>query len=199
MPSKLNAISTGTPSLKFTAAGDGALEIQNDGNTAISISSAGVATFSKNIVNYVPTFRAYTTSNISAAATGVNKELAIQGVSFDVDDENNLDAGWYNNATGRYTPQTPGYYCFMASIGVDFGSRVWQRVFISLNGSTDAQYLSGFMVVASGLTVTSGSALLYLNGSTDYVSLIGTINYSSGSPVFSTNGTLFSGFLVKAA
>lgn len=48
MPSKLNAISTGTPSLKFTAAGDGALEIQNDGNTAISISNTGVATFANN-------------------------------------------------------------------------------------------------------------------------------------------------------
>jgi hypothetical protein len=49
MPSKLNAISTGTPSLKFTAAGDGALEIQNDGNTAISISNTGISTFTSNL------------------------------------------------------------------------------------------------------------------------------------------------------
>jgi hypothetical protein len=46
MPSKLNSVSTGTPSLKFTAAGDGALEIQNDGNTAITVAANGNVTLS---------------------------------------------------------------------------------------------------------------------------------------------------------
>ncbi len=49
MPSKLNAITTGTPRLKFVAEADGGLEIQNDGNTAISITSSGQASFAHDI------------------------------------------------------------------------------------------------------------------------------------------------------
>lgn len=67
MPSKLNAISTGTPSLKFTAAGDGALEIQNDGNTAISIANTGIINVSNNLIvtgNLSVTNRLNLTSNV---------------------------------------------------------------------------------------------------------------------------------------
>jgi hypothetical protein len=48
MPSIINSDSgavTGSAGLKFTSADDGVLQIQNNGNTAISISSAGQATF----------------------------------------------------------------------------------------------------------------------------------------------------------
>jgi len=101
MPSKLNAISTGTPSLKFTAAGDGALEIQNDGNTAISISPAGIATFANPTIQMIPLFSA--TFSAQTVTNGVETKYANETVILD-----NYN-GW-NAANNRWITEIPGWY-----------------------------------------------------------------------------------------
>jgi hypothetical protein len=66
MPSKLNAITTGTPRLKFIAEADGGLEIQNNGNTAISIANTGGV----NVVSSMIVTGNTSVSNVYMNATG---------------------------------------------------------------------------------------------------------------------------------
>lgn len=193
MPSKLNAISTGTPSLKFTAAGDGALEIQNDGNTAITISNAGISTFANPFINDVPMFETFLTSGQNITTNTFNK-LNFNNVNFD-------SHSWYDAANFRYTPQIAGYYLFTAAFTmVPSTSASVKLISLYKNGSL-AKYLEFTRYSAVAGTVTaSGSSIIYMNGTTDYVE---TYAYPLGTGTLAISSaasqTYFQGHLIKRA
>lgn len=198
MPSKLNAISTGTPSLKFTAAGDGALEIQNDGNTAITISNTGISTFANPFINDVPMFEAFLTSNQIATTTTFNK------VNFIVSDNVGFDShSWYDAANFRYTPQIAGYYLFTTAFTVTTTVNTSAKLIVLYKNGGLAKYLEFTRYGASSGTITaSGSSILYMNGNTsetpDYVEVYA---YPVGSGTLTIQATqsqtYFQGHLIK--
>lgn len=194
MPSKLNAISTGTPSLKFTAAGDGALEIQNDGNTAISISPAGIATFTQPPLTAVPTFRGEST-----AAQNLTSEVFTKVNINNVSTVNCFDTNnWFNTSNNRYIPQIAGYYQFKGVIYTNGTSQTFQVATIYKNGT---RYGAGtfLRISVSGTQFIPVVELVYMNGITDYVELFGLI--SGTSPQFNFSAPFassFEGFLVRA-
>lgn len=119
-------------------------------------------------------------------------------VVFDVEDYDPF--GWYDPATGRFTPKVAGYYRFTANIHVQNPGGI---------GSDDAILLKNGVSVAAGRdwyptndpaagfspTVTR---TIYLNGTTDYVSValgvyggVGATRGVVGSALF----TFFEGWL----
>lgn len=193
MPSKLNAISTGTPSLKFTAAGDGALEIQNDGNTAITISNTGIATFAQPPLTAVPAFRVWL-STASVALT--NNVLAVVPNNIvDFDTNSYWDASNY-----RYTPQIPGYYHFFFNANVAGSAMTGFYNGIRKNG--DNNIVGHIRIVNPAGNISTyrlhGTELVYMNGTTDYVDQWVIGQGTSPTVNGGQNITYFGGFLVRA-
>jgi hypothetical protein len=196
MPSKLNAISTGTPSLKFTAAGDGALEIQNDGNTAITISNTGISTFASQPVVPVPAFRARASGDQSITSTTVTT-VNLPTVDYDTN-------SWFDNTTNyRYTPQIPGYYFFRGLVWCDGTNMTTQAVYVSKNGDRYSGCI--YRLSTSSPMGIEVSTTAYMNGSTDYVELQGFVTGTSpsfislASPSDTWATSTFEGFLVRTA
>jgi hypothetical protein len=196
MPSTINSDdgqTSGSAGLKFTSADDGILQIQNNGNTAMTVSAAGVTTFASQPVVPVPAFsviRTTSTHNLSQ-----NNAAKIQFNSI-ISDTNS----WFDPTTNhRYTPQIAGYYYF-------FG-----QAFFTSSGATIAQpllYKNGAQVLAgSFFTHTSSTTvvtppiqqIVYMNGSTDYMELFVFTNGANPVAAISAPANIFSGFLVRAA
>jgi hypothetical protein len=172
MPSKLNAISTGTPSLKFTAAGDGALEIQNDGNTAITISNTGIATFANPTIQTIPLFSAtFGSQNVTG---GVITLFSNETVEID-------NYGWWTANDHRWTAQIPGWYeMHLYVLGSGSVTLIQSRIY--KNGSN---YANGANRTPSGATNLGSwiSRFIYLNGTTDYLQAYGHVYGTSTSMI----------------
>jgi hypothetical protein len=195
MPSIINSDSgavTGSAGLKFTSADDGVLQIQNNGNTAISISSGGIATFAQPPLTAVPVFMAYRDGSTQSMTSGANNKIQLNAVEYDTET-------WFDSTTNyRYTPQIAGYYQFNSLIyvsgtGLTTGtSRIFKNGAVAIDGhflsTTSATFL---YLMATGM--------LYMNGTTDYVELFG---YAVGTTPVAQNDvarTWLQGFLVRAA
>jgi hypothetical protein len=188
MPSKLNAISTGTPSLKFTAAGDGALEIQNDGNTAISIANTGIATFTTFPKTTTPNFLAYRSGTEQSVTTATSTKVQLNAVTHDI-------GGYFNTTNNRYTPLIAGYYQFNAAVYA-VGTNLTQcQARIHINGSVNEIVGNYVVSAAQGTLIATSNYLSYMNGTTDYVELY-TYIVGTSPRVAVTLMTHLSGFLV---
>ena len=190
MPSIINSDSgavTGSAGLKFTSADDGVLEIQNNGNTAISISSGGIATFAQPPLTAVPAFRAYNSSTGSLGTTA-QVVVPINTIVFDTN-------SYFDISTYRYTPLIAGYYVFICTTSVTHASSSFFIVTLYKNGAADTTVYYSRTVTSNSQT-GSGSAIVYMNGTTDYVQ---SYARSSGASTGTWNESTFSGFLVRAA
>lgn len=123
-------------------------------------------------------FSAYAASQ----AVGSNTPFLLLPEVFDV-------STWYNPATGRFTPQTAGYYQLSGSASVltPSGSRAGFR--IAKNGATLVQGQTG---VSTGQWPVGGAVVAFANGTTDY------FQFGAGADLAATTIAFpcFSGFLI---
>jgi hypothetical protein len=198
MPSIINSDSgatSGSAGFKFAATDDGILEIQNSGNTAISISPEGIATFAQPPLTAMPAFRGESTA-LQNVTSGTPTKVAIDSVSA----TNCFDTNsWFDTSNNRYVPQIAGYYQFKGSIYVSGTSQTVQAVYIYKNGVRyGGSTLLG--ISTSATQFINVVELVYMNGTTDYAELWGSITATSPQFNFAAPFTSsFEGFLVRAA
>ena len=123
-------------------------------------------------------------------------------------DQENFDSeGWYDHTTGRFTPQTAGYYLITSTVGIDISGNSFSFVSNSFlfNGGTTAVG-SGRVFLMRGVAdkdefAGGASNIIYFNGSTDYVSMGAYIIATSGTRTIiggTTYGqTFFCGHLLR--
>lgn len=102
-------------------------------------------------------------------------------------------------ATGRFTPNVPGYYQINWTAKLTGTSSMGACLtHLYKNGAKYTEGSYGTPVSAFG--VSTGSALVYCNGSTDYVEVFGYISGTGTLNVLNDGGaTHFSGHLARAA
>ena len=194
MPSIINSdngATSGSAGLKFTSADDGVLQIQNNGNTAISISSGGIATFAQPPLTVVPAFRVVMSTNKALTST-VATTVDYDSVIF------NTHPDWFNTSTHRYTPQIAGYYQIIYNVSITGSGATNYYSFLVTQDSTVAQIRWTGSSGAVTLFRQCGSDLVYFNGTTNYVEL--RVNYIGTSATLSAGDstTYMTGFLVRA-
>jgi hypothetical protein len=167
MPSIINSDSgavSGSAGLKFTSADDGVLQIQNNGNTAISISSAGIATFANPTIQTIPLFSAaFASQNVTG---GVQTLFSNETVEMD-------NYGWWTANDHRWTAQIPGWYeMHVYILGSGSVSLIVSRIY--KNGSN---YAGGTNRPSTSVNSIGSwiSRFIYLNGTTDYLQAYGQV------------------------
>lgn len=174
MPSIINSDDgsvSGAAGLKFTSGSDGILQIQNNGNTAISVADTGIVTFAAPIVQTLPllsmTFGSQTV--ISGVATKLTNE------TLDVD-----NYSWWDATNHRWIPQIPGWYevyFYLLGTGVTDVTLVLSRIYINGNSYAIGLNRVNTSQVTLGMSI---STFYHFNGTTDYVEAYGQI-YGSGT------------------
>jgi hypothetical protein len=140
-----------------------------------------------------PAFRAY----LSANETGPDANPTIMSTAdftnwtedFDTDSD-------YNPATGRFTPQTAGYYQINATVMASSLSSRFQ-VDIQKNGTVVAGTVADYTASGSN-TGCAASVNIYMNGSTDYLEMV-VQSPGDSSWTAIANRTQFSGHHARAA
>lgn len=120
-----------------------------------------------------PVFSAYRSGNQTGLTNNTYLKVQLNAEEFDT-------AGCFDSATNyRHTPTRAGYYryewaidCRGTSLTVGH-SQLWKNGAKIKNGSWGAH--------SSAVSLSTGSALVYMNGSTDYVELYGYTSASSGN------------------
>lgn len=169
------------------------------GNTVITFDSSDRAVFAQPPLTAVPTFSVQRTTDQTSVSPATDTKVAFNSVDFDTN-------SFWDSSNYRYTPQIAGYYQFNTVIRflIVGGLTSLARVMLFKNGSVVVStyvQLSQSIINNSHLGV---SHLIYCNGSTDYVESYGWIqngtqsSLSFGGGSVSTNGSIFSGFLVRA-
>jgi len=106
---------------------------------------------------------------------------------------------WYDTSTYRFTPQVAGWYLFETSM--QFGDGSVARFIGSFvkngTGFGDNRWVD--FTASPGNTISfSGQKLFHMNGSTDYMEAYGWIDNSGTVKFYSSDGTHFGGYLVRA-
>jgi hypothetical protein len=140
-------------------------------------------------------FHAFRSASVVVATGGV--------VIFD-DDSTAPDAwdvsGWYDTATGRYTPQVAGYYCFSWAVklgSVAAADVLWQAS-LRKNGTTMVG--AGQEAFQRGATTPAnsvGSGHAFANGTTDFFEIVMTHSVGAATTLTRTVAdTFFAGHLI---
>ena len=113
-------------------------------------------------------------------------------------------AGWYDNSTYKYTPQTAGYYHIHANLlmsGVGNSDKIKIHLALYKNTNAELESANGWNGTEGTLCQINTSGIIQLNGSSDYVQVRVThVNDQSGSNNIHGNKlyTYFTGHLVEA-
>tara|TARA_Y100001951_G_C11258949_1_gene251263 strand:- start:349 stop:963 length:615 start_codon:yes stop_codon:yes gene_type:complete len=113
-------------------------------------------------------------------------------------------AGWYDNSTYKYTPQTAGYYHIHANLlmsGVGNSDKIKIHLALYKNTNAELESANGWNGTEGTLCQISTSGIIQLNGSSDYVQVRVThVNDQSGGNNIHGNKlyTYFTGHLVEA-
>jgi hypothetical protein len=137
---------------------------------------------------YGPAFSAYLGTNQSVSA-GTYTKIQYDTKVFDT-------ANCFSTTNYRFTPNVAGYYQINGSVGFGTSSLTRGIIYLFKNGSS---FLRGTDIAGTNIYNVICSSLIYLNGTTDYVELYGWL--SATTPYFygSSQDTVFSGFLARAA
>lgn len=97
-------------------------------------------------------------------------------------------SGWYDPATGRFTPQTQGYYRLSWSLAgtVVAGQYLIAEVF--KNGALHKLPAAVGTVIGGAAAVSGGSIQVVANGTTDYFSIV-LVHNTGGSLVLSVGAS----------
>jgi hypothetical protein len=194
MPSIINSDNgaiSGSAGFKFAAADDGILEIQNSGNTAISISPEGIATFAQPPLTAMPAFRVTFSNNLSIT-NNVETVVPYSQATFNTHPE------WFNFSTHRFIPQIAGYYqiIYNESISGSTNTTSYYSLLVTQNG-TVSQVRQIHTAGVVTLFRHVGSDLIYFNGTTDYVEHVVRISGNNGTLTAGDSVTYMCGFLVR--
>jgi hypothetical protein len=167
----------------------GNIELQANGTTKATVSSAGVSFAAQPLIGGVapPAFSAYSGTTQTGVASGTFTKVLFDTEEFDT-------ANCFSSS--RFTPNVAGYY--------------------QVTGRTDWSITSGacfVQVYKNGTNYKSGSlndatpngvaptvtCLVYLNGSSDYVELYTYQNNGTNSIFGSSAGTYFQASMVRGA
>jgi hypothetical protein len=114
----------------------------------------------------IPMFHAQVASSFTISS-GTTTDVVFGQENFDSD-------GWYDTSTGRFTPQTAGYYSISAFLGLKVTSSTISTAngWVQKNGVTST--VGPFriiLIIGSGSTEFYGgsTSIVYFNGSTDYM------------------------------
>lgn len=110
MPSIINIDNgqiSGTPAVRITAAGDGVLQIQNSGTTAINVDASGNVAFANTV-----TFNSLPYQQIPILSCSFASQTVTNGAATLFTDETvEVDNyGWWTAGDHRWTAQIPGWY-----------------------------------------------------------------------------------------
>ena len=202
--SKIKAGTTSTTAYQVEADTTGTLVLQTGATptTALTISSAQVATFAQapvlpaasipqaalaaNVAGNGPAFSIYANGTTSVPSTTYTK-VAFNATEFDT------TGGMVSSS--RFTPTIAGYYYITASVYYSSGA-VESFAQIFKNGNQSKRGTDHNSAIYSRMV----NALMYLNGSTDYIEIY--TYQASGSTITvsaSLEQTFFQGFLARAA
>lgn len=167
MPSVINSDdgqTSGSAGLKFTSADDGVLQIQNNGNTAMTVSASGVTTFTDPIA--IPLADVPHLIVLRNSTSGIAYSAWTQHTS-GYDTPSFVGGGSFSG--GVFTPNVSGLYIITVTVQSQAASQgVWGAAVFRNNGL----YRSSFTRQLPGQTTNeqpSVSAVAYLNGTTDTV------------------------------
>jgi len=119
-------------------------------------------------------FSAYRSTN-QAIATGAGTVVVFDAEEFDV-------SGWFDTATGKFTPQVPGYYRLSANISsaaVQAADIGWAPV-IRKNGASYKNLPNSAQRNSATPVSAGGSVIAQANGTTDYFEVLHT--HTAGTP-----------------
>ena len=123
--------------------------------------------------------RLASTQTVDTGVTGEKIEFATE--DWDISSE------YVGSPTYRFTPQTPGYYLVVVSVGaINLGDGKYISAVIKKNGTAIAAAL-GYSAGATNDPCVNATEIVYLNGSTDYIE--GWAVHDNGSIMDITSST----------
>lgn len=120
-------------------------------------------------------FSAYR-AGTQSIATGAGTVIVFDTEEFDV-------SGWFDTATGRYTPQVPGYYRLSANVASSAVQAVdvaWAPV-LRKNGSSYKNLPNNAQRNGATPISAGGSVIAVANGTTDYFEVLHTHTAASAT------------------
>jgi len=211
MTTTLNAddgVSSGSAGLKYSSDSSGELALQTNGTTAVSVSTAQVATFAQapvlpaasipqaalaaGVAGNGPAFFAYSVTTTTLTAS-TDVKIILDTELFDT----NLN---YSTVNSRFTPTVAGYYQVNGSMTVNFWNSTILTCSIFKNGSAYSRGNTAYPQTVGGVRSVV-SSLVYMNGTTDYIEMYGfNFNATSNNVVVADQaGTNFNAVLVRSA
>jgi len=192
MPVTLNASTSS--GLIATSDTSGNIELQNNGTTRMTVSSAGVSFAAQPLIGGVapPAFSAY----LGTAQTITNNvETKIQFNTELFDTNNNYDP----TTNYRFTPTVAGYY--QINVTVDNGINTSTGIFYVKIFKNSSSYLEICRMQNQPNTTLklSGSTVVFLNGSTDNIEVYLFQNSGGNATVPASVNTQISGCLVRGS
>ncbi len=113
-------------------------------------------------------FSAYRSANVSV---GSNTKLPFDVERWDFD-------GWFDTATGIYTPKLAGYYLINFTAMFSFASAFNFTLGVYKNGAEAAFGSHDYTAAAWSAAVSVGTVILYANGTTDNFGIYQTEGYT---------------------
>jgi hypothetical protein len=104
-------------------------------------------------------------------------------------------SNWYDNTTGRWSPQVAGYYRVSASLNFTPGATQWVALDLYKSGTVISKTIDvKHSSLGVGMTV-SGSADFQMNGTTDYIT-VGWRSSVATAPATGIANSFFQGEMI---
>jgi hypothetical protein len=112
-------------------------------------------------------FHAYRTHDTETVNDGGTETIAYDVEVYDL---GRASSGWYDTASGKFTPQRAGLYEITASASFAVNANAEATIWVYKNGSTEVARDSRSSSTAHRL-MPRASAVVYMNGTTDYLTV----------------------------
>ena len=161
----------------------GTIQDHANGNTAISITSAGIVTQPNKII-----FKAYRSTGQSIGSGGAVK-VTLNQTQFNI-------GNCYATGTGRFTPTVAGYYNITWQARVDSSTPDFCLARIYKNGSMYSDSRASESNAANSYPSAVNNSIIHMNGSGDYLEFYtyhnvgSSVNFSAGNDVAWAQGYL---------
>jgi hypothetical protein len=203
-----NGAVSGSAGLKYSSDSSGVLALQTNGTTAVSISTAQVATFAQapvlpaasipqaalaaGVAGNGPAFFAYS-ANTTTLTAATDVKIILDTELFDTNSN-------YSTVNSRFTPTVAGYYQVNGVMTVNFWNSTILACYIFKNGASYCAGNTAYPQTVGGVRSVV-SSLVYMNGTTDYIEMYGFNFNAITSNVVTANQaqTNFSASLVRSA
>ena len=164
----------------------GTIQDHANGNTAISITSAGIVTQPNKII-----FRAYMDASVGnqSIGSGGAVKVTLNQTQFNI-------GNCYATGTGKFTPTVAGYYNITWQARVDSSTPDFVLARIYKNGSLYSDSRANESNAANSYPSAVNNSIIHMNGSGDYLEFYtyhnvgSSVNFSAGNDVAWAQGYL---------